>query len=164
MVDFLFILPMFNMDYIIYDPESGEIVKWGRCPERDVELQKIPGFEMLLASGNPSENYISDGKLKKYNYDQSVLKNQQHPSFYKWSNVEFKWLDTRTESEKSEHLKSEVRNRRSALLRQSDWTQLPDVPLVTKQAWVAYRQSLRDITEQPGFPLEVTWPTAPTES
>ena len=28
--------------------------------------------------------------------------------------------------------------------------------------WAAYRQALRDITTQPGFPYEITWPTIPT--
>lgn len=38
-----------------------------------------------------------------------------------------------------------LRTRRDALLRQSDWTQVPDVPLTAEQrdAWAAYRQSLR---------------------
>lgn len=55
----------------------------------------------------------------------------------------------------------EVKRKRNQLLQQSDWTQLPDVPLVTKNAWATYRQALRDITEQPGYPLEVAWPVAP---
>ena len=54
-----------------------------------------------------------------------------------------------------------VRNKRSALLLQSDWTQVLDAP-VDRQAWSTYRQALRDITNQPGFPLEVTWPQQPS--
>jgi hypothetical protein len=54
------------------------------------------------------------------------------------------------------------RGRRDLLLIASDWTQLPDVPLPTKQAWATYRQALRDITDQPGFPLEVVWPEPPS--
>lgn len=54
-----------------------------------------------------------------------------------------------------------VRARRDALLAASDWTQLPDVPLATKQAWAAYRQALRDITLQ-NDPHKLTWPVAPT--
>jgi hypothetical protein len=61
-----------------------------------------------------------------------------------------------------EYVVAEVRAKRTYLLAESDWTQLPDVPLATKQAWAAYRQALRDITEQPGFPLEVVWPEPPT--
>lgn len=55
----------------------------------------------------------------------------------------------------------EVLTQRYTLLSASDWTQLPDVPLATKSAWVTYRQALRDITEQPGYPVEVIWPSTP---
>jgi hypothetical protein len=53
--------------------------------------------------------------------------------------------------------------KRDILLQQSDWTQLPDVPLTEaqRQAWVAYRQSLRDVPQQPGFPDNIVWPVAP---
>lgn len=29
--------------------------------------------------------------------------------------------------------------------------------------WAQYRQALRDITDQPGFPFDVTWPEEPKE-
>jgi hypothetical protein len=54
-----------------------------------------------------------------------------------------------------------VKARRDYLLAMSDWTQLPDVPQATKDLWAVYRQALRDITAQAGFPQNVTWPTAP---
>ena len=53
-----------------------------------------------------------------------------------------------------------VRAERDRLLQASDWTQLPDVPLVTKEAWAVYRQALRDVTLQPD-PFNITWPVAP---
>lgn len=53
-----------------------------------------------------------------------------------------------------------VRTQRNALLSASDWTQLPDAP-VDAAAWATYRQALRDITAQGGFPLNVVWPVAP---
>lgn len=53
--------------------------------------------------------------------------------------------------------------RRNALLAESDWTQLADVPLSAEQkaAWVAYRQQLRDVPSQTGFPDNISWPTKP---
>jgi hypothetical protein len=58
-----------------------------------------------------------------------------------------------------------VRADRDRMLRLSDWTQLADAPITTEQvvAWATYRQALRDVPEQPGFPETVTWPTAPVE-
>ena len=54
-----------------------------------------------------------------------------------------------------------VRTDRARRLAATDWTQLPDVPEATRDAWAGYRQRLRDVTEQPGFPAEVTWPAPP---
>jgi hypothetical protein len=50
--------------------------------------------------------------------------------------------------------------RRNALLAESDYTQLADVPLTAemKVQWATYRQQLRDITDQPGFPDAINWP------
>jgi hypothetical protein len=53
-----------------------------------------------------------------------------------------------------------VRAERNALLIASDWTQLADAP-VDKAAWATYRQALRDITAQAGFPWTIDWPVAP---
>lgn len=55
----------------------------------------------------------------------------------------------------------DVRKTRNLKLVMSDWTQLPDVPVSVKTAWAAYRQALRDIPAQAGFPREVQWPTQP---
>lgn len=53
-----------------------------------------------------------------------------------------------------------VRGQRARLLFESDWTQLPDAS-VDSAAWATYRQALRDVPTQTGFPTEVSWPTAP---
>ena len=53
-----------------------------------------------------------------------------------------------------------VRNTRNQLLKDSDWTQVLDVP-VDKDAWAIYRQELRDITSQEGFPFTIVWPVQP---
>lgn len=55
---------------------------------------------------------------------------------------------------------SYVRAERNNLLASCDWTQLPDAP-VDQTAWAFYRQCLRDITNQEGFPTNVVWPEKP---
>ena len=55
---------------------------------------------------------------------------------------------------------SAVRKSRGDKLANSDWTQVADAP-VDKAVWATYRQALRDITTQEGFPWTVTWPDAP---
>jgi hypothetical protein len=53
-----------------------------------------------------------------------------------------------------------VRQQRNDKLKDSDWTQVDDAP-VDKAAWAAYRQALRDITAQAGFPWTIDWPEQP---
>ena len=53
-----------------------------------------------------------------------------------------------------------VRAERNRKLTSSDWTQVEDAP-VDKAAWAAYRQGLRDVPSQAGFPWDVTWPVEP---
>lgn len=56
--------------------------------------------------------------------------------------------------------------KRNSLLLISDWTQLPDVPLNNekKAEWATYRQALRDVPAQQGFPDNIVWPVAPDSS
>jgi hypothetical protein len=54
----------------------------------------------------------------------------------------------------------QTRAERDSRLLFSDWTQLFDSP-VNHSKWAEYRQALRDIPQQPGFPTNVTWPDLP---
>jgi hypothetical protein len=58
----------------------------------------------------------------------------------------------------NEAQKANVRNQRNNKLIESDWTQVADSP-VDKNVWAAYRQALRDVTNQKGFPWTIDWPT-----
>jgi hypothetical protein len=53
-----------------------------------------------------------------------------------------------------------IREERSTKLADCDWTQVADSP-VDKAVWATYRQALRDVTTQSGFPWTVTWPESP---
>ena len=73
----------------------------------------------------------------------------------------------RVESKTAEELAAEqnskaaqIRAERNAKLSATDWTQVADSS-VDKDAWAAYRQELRDITNQASFPLDVVWPKDP---
>jgi hypothetical protein len=56
-----------------------------------------------------------------------------------------------------------IRIERDRLLAVSDWTQLADAPLEAADVaeWQGYRQELRDVPQQDGFPYAMTWPTPP---
>ena len=54
-----------------------------------------------------------------------------------------------------------VRATRDTKLAESDWTQARDVTLANDADWATYRQALRDVPTQEGFPWSVTWPEQP---
>ena len=55
---------------------------------------------------------------------------------------------------------------RSVIFRLTDFTQLPDAPeYITpelKSNWATYRQAIRDLPTQSGWPINVVWPIPPT--
>jgi len=55
---------------------------------------------------------------------------------------------------------AEVRAERNAKLSATDWTQVADTT-ADKTAWATYRQALRNVPTQAGFPNTITWPVAP---
>lgn len=56
---------------------------------------------------------------------------------------------------------SSIRSIRNQMLKDSDWTQIQDVPVDTA-SWAIYRQALRDITTQE-YPFNIEWPKSPDE-
>ncbi len=64
-----------------------------------------------------------------------------------------------------EELTMMARAQRDGLLAESDKYVLPDrwatMSSTQQAAWSSYRQALRDITTQAGFPTQITWPTKP---
>lgn len=62
-----------------------------------------------------------------------------------------------------DHDWSDVRGERDLRLQRCDWTQMPDAALSdeTRESWRAYRQALRDVTNQES-PAAVVWPSVPS--
>ncbi len=67
---------------------------------------------------------------------------------------------TTWESQADERAAEEVRDSRDAKLAATDWRAGSD--LTMSDEWKAYRQALRDIPAQAGFPNSITWPTEPS--
>lgn len=86
----------------------------------------------------------------------AVEKKQRPSESHKFDYTSKKWVDTRTDETQWIF----VRQKRKQLLSDSDWTQLPDVPIATKTTWEQYRQALRDVTNQPD-PFTIQWPQMP---
>lgn len=77
---------------------------------------------------------------------------------------EIKW-DTmitaeQLEADRREKLADDIRTHRGMLLSETDFYMLQDAP-PAPTGMAEYRQALRDITDQPGFPETVEWPKLP---
>lgn len=134
------------MNFTIYNTSNGKIFSSGYAP--DISIQVVPdGHALIEAKSEPGKDYVVNG---------NVISLPEKPSdFYSFDYNTKQWVPDPTEADNA------ARMQRNSLLQASDWTQLPDVPLETKQAWATYRQALRDITTQEGYPFNVIWPTKP---
>lgn len=80
----------------------------------------------------------------------------------RWQN-KWKLVDLSAEEieRKTQDAADSMRRIRNARLTECDWTQLPDATVSNPGAWAAYRQALREVTDQPGFPHRIDWPEKP---
>ncbi len=129
-----------------YNRDSGEytgtVNAW--------EDQLTPGTYLLPANATFTEPHQStQGTIRKWNGTAWTLQDAPPPA---------PTPDPLT----AEQLAANYRVQRNASLLQSDWTLLSDVPLANKAEWATYRQALRDVPQQSGFPNTITWPTPPT--
>lgn len=149
----------------------------------EIEVEKIPGMGVVICRENIQEEVGSEGDTV-YSYDEyrtltgwrdnlaeSVRANAQD------------WLEVGKKME-YDQAAAEIRAKRDELLRQSDQRLCIDrlgldasggstiasfLPFVKGLAsaltgeWAEYRQALRDVPQQEGFPFEVTWPVPPEE-
>ena len=63
--------------------------------------------------------------------------------------------------ERQDQKAAEIRDERNKLLQECDWSQSRDISDSVATLWQPYRQELRDITSQTGFPFNIEWPTKP---
>ena len=109
------------------------------------ELLEIYGVYPVSVSARPSNDELV----------QTIVRNlaPTQDSDGNWS------VGYTVENKSQNQAETNVRNKRDSLLSETDWTALSDNTMSTEM--VAYRQALRDITAQEGFPYDVTWPTKP---
>lgn len=135
------------MSYTIYSNATGKILRTVQTNNIDSQLQD--GESYVDGSIDSSAYYIEN--------DVAVAIPPQTSPYAAFDFVTKQWV-------LSENLAlADVLPKRQRLLYLSDWTQIPNNPLTPEQqdAWGIYRQELRDITSQPGYPFNVIWPTPP---
>lgn len=147
--------------YTVYDLESGEIARCGICNEIDFDAQAQTGQGVIEGYFTSNVAFVLNQKIVLYTEAQKLTKSKQPSYNCVWDNKTFEWIDLRSGQQKFDEASASVKSVRNQLLAESDWTQIADVPLSNKQEWSIYRQALRDIPEQPGYPFNVSWPSKP---
>jgi hypothetical protein len=149
--------------FVVYDVATGEIKRSGFCPDEDLDKQAIPPLQVIEGQATYLDHYVKNGQLIEYTPEQSAAKQQFMPNFMVWSNESFTWIDTRQQDDKTAAQIEAVTNTRNGLLDSTDWIVIraTDQGVPIPEDWRTYRQALRDIDKQPGYPWNVIWPTPP---
>jgi hypothetical protein len=123
-----------------------------RFPNVSFPLEFVPpeGYVLVTQAPYPAVDYTK-------NVANGTPKNVNGAWVDEWSVTD---ASPEEASARYEGLCQVERNNRNQLLVNCDWTQLPDAQ-VNAADWAAYRQQLRDVSEQSGFPFSFTWPTKP---
>jgi hypothetical protein len=133
------------MTYTIYLEATGQILRVVQT--EDIEIQLQTGEAYIEGSVDDSAYYIENG------LPVAIPPKPNEYSVFDYSTKS--WVaDINIAT-------GDALAKRQRLLIRSDWTQMPDVQLQNKTEWATYRQELRDITDQPGYPFNVVWPTPP---
>ena len=111
------------------------------------------------------QDKTEDGKEAgiSYNYDEYLLVMPDRDGLEKIvQDNTATWLAYAKQQE-AEKQAQVIRDKRDKLLSDTDWTQTDDAPLTDadRESMRQYRQALRDITSQSGFPQEIKWPDKP---
>jgi hypothetical protein len=126
------------------------------------------------ANGGPTWGQTTEEVLEALGTDIVFEGPQAQPTRYQVAfrngveQVEGKWYTKYSVADMDQEAKDALdtaqaeamRKQRTEKLKDSDWTQLAD-STADKAAWAAYRQALRDVTEQSGFPWTIEWPEQP---
>lgn len=112
------------------------------------------------------ENIIQLETIDEFSpYKDDVELAPQHDGEIGWIWTDEGWIDTTTIKPTLEQRSLRMRRARDAKLRKVVDTMNPirweTMSEEQKQLWIAYRQALLDLPNQPGFPFEVVWPEKP---
>lgn len=117
---------------------------------------------ILIEEGTPCDRL----NLAQSHYFDGGLYTADGIPRYRWDGTQAV-LRTEEELEKDRlpGITAQARAQRDKLLLDTDWTQTLDAPIDedTKAAYRAYRQALRDIPAQDGFPRYIIWPELPVK-
>jgi hypothetical protein len=129
-------------------------------PEVMEAIGADPVFEGPQATGGTVYQYSMRQGVEQQSDGQWYSKYVLGPVFTDNAEATAAQQETDYKAQKDAEQAASVRAARNSKLAECDWTQLAD-STADKPAWAAYRQALRDVTGQTGFPWNVDWPVEP---
>lgn len=131
---------------------------------KTIEIKHLHNAAILIFSENVVEEVKIDVETKDeatlYTYDEYRLTVPQTANLeQRVKGNEAQWL-AKAKQVELDKLAKEVREKRNQLLAETDYMFLADqqLPVEKESAMKEYRQKLRDISKQQGFPKEVIFP------
>lgn len=139
-------------------------------------LINVETLEVVSSAAFKAENksaifpvVLSDASVESFGY--KVVKNTAKPEYDGLTHnvalgsveeIEGSWYQNWNVVERPDAA-DRVRSKRNELLTETDWVVIMHTEKGTNipMEWEAYRQALRDITTQTGFPYDIAWPTKP---
>ena len=139
------------MIYASVSTITGQVIAFVEGDDSSLAANKAEFTKYVEYSGTPIDCWYDGTKFI------AVPEAPSKYHIFNWTTK--KYDDTKT----LDHWKAEVAAIRDDMLYASDWTQLPDSPLSADvvAAYKIYRQKLRDVTAQPGYPTAVVYPQEP---
>ena len=136
-------------------------VEYSQRPER-IEVVELPRKHVLDFLRENITETVEDGETR-YTADEYRLTLVRRGGMEAEIAAQFAEYLARAKTAEYEELASEIRAKRAKLLSETDYLFTEDYPMYDeeKEPWRVYRQALRDIPEQPGFPYEVVFPAKP---
>lgn len=139
-----------------YPPEVASF-----CSKNNCKIEVTGTVERTVQShtleGKQAYAVFADGtKIKLWPYNKAKFAVGQTVAMKQYKIVEIPAPTT-------EEVAAQVRSQRDALIAQTDYLMMSDYPISEEDKTLleTYRQALRDIPEQEGFPSNVQWPVAP---
>lgn len=138
------------MNYVVYS-DNGRIAQTGSTTPEGFKAQNITGHKLLEIAEDihPDAWYVENEKLKPIAPAPSSCHRFNYTNKQWELHVEVAW--------------AACRFKRDTLLTETDWvvTKATEAGEGIPAPWVAYRQALRDMSDQ-ADPGNLVWPTKPT--
>lgn len=144
------------MKYSFHDSASGEFsARHWSGPASQLPVNTPPGFTAIEGEYDCRLHRIENGEVVVH---KPPKPDDTSHTRYEWDDSQG-WVGKPTDARTA----VQVRADRSMRLAKCDWVALRALETAKpmEPAWFAYRQLLRDVPAQPGFPNDIAWPVSP---